>query len=450
MSKKLQSIYECLCDYSQEAIDNVINELSIEDKMIIRDRYGDDLHNPIVTSNWTSEKRKTFYGKIMPKIKRMLKNNVPLNHDLANKDEKADIVLSSQFNSKSLTSIPIFDLISLLKENVTSEEICHRFNISKEQLYRELLNLRNCGVNYGRKYYSDGSIKYTALQNVKALKEKCSAFQSRDRIIITDAKENNIKLLLISDLHFGNSLERLDLVDKAFNYCIKNGINIILCGGDFIDGTYSKQEQRISNVFQQIDYFINNYPSDKNILTFGVAGDHDMSALNSYLVDIVEACNNYRHDIIIPGYNNALVHLKNDSIQMFHHIKGGELAVTASPIILHGHSHKYICQPRKDVLNITIPSLSNVGTNIPSALELEISFGKGYITSANTKQIYFGSEDIILNESKFSFIRDIKNENIPIENVEIYKSTFGKTLTNKNTNLSQIEKFQKKYGKLFK
>ena len=96
-------------------------------------------------------------------------------------------------------------------------------------------------------------------------------------------------------------------------------------------------------------------------------------------------------------------------------------------------------------------NIVSTGYSIAAAIEPTDTICVNIIkTSANTKQIYFGSEDIILNESKFSFIRDIKNENIPIENVEIYKSTFGKTLANKNTNLSQIEKFQKKYGKLFK
>ena len=74
-----------------------------------------------------------------------------------------------------------------------------------------------------------------------------------------------MKFLLISDLHFGNELENLKLIDRAYNYCIKNGINIILCGGDFIDGSFSKGSQKITDLYDQIEYFIKNYPQDKNI-----------------------------------------------------------------------------------------------------------------------------------------------------------------------------------------
>lgn len=53
-----------------------------------------------------------------------------------------------------------------------------------------------------------------------------------------------MKLLAISDLHFRNELERINLINRAFNYCTKNGINIILCGGNFIDGNYNKGTQK--------------------------------------------------------------------------------------------------------------------------------------------------------------------------------------------------------------
>lgn len=448
MSKKLQSIYEYLGGYDEETINEVIDKLGEEEKQLIIDRYGNDLHNPTTTSNWNKDKNNKFYGKLIPKIKRMLKNSITLN-DSSEENVNANVVSSTKTYNKNLDPTTILDLINLLKKDVASEEICHQFNISKEQLYRELLNLKNSGINYSRKYYSDSSIRYTSLRKIKELKESSQIPQDQASTIITDTKENHMKFLLISDLHFGSSLERLDLVDKAFNYCIKNGINIILCGGDFIDGSFSQIEQKIPNVFQQIDYFIKNYPKDKNILTFGVAGNHDISALNTFSVDFIQVCNNYRHDIIIPGYNNAWLNLKNDSIQMFHHVNAGELMSSSSPIILHGHSHKYINSFKKDILNITIPSLSDINALIPSALELEISFEKGYITNAITKQIYFGNEDIILNESNFSFRRNIKNGNTPIQNVEPYKQTTQKTLVKKNTNLSQVEKFEKRYGKLY-
>ena len=77
------------------------------------------------------------------------------------------------------------------------------------------------------------------------------------------------------------------IYNGAKNYCIKNDIHIILCGGDLIDGSFSKGSQKISDLYQQIDYFIKNYPHDDSILTFGVAGDHDLSALGKFSINMM-------------------------------------------------------------------------------------------------------------------------------------------------------------------
>ena len=79
MSKKLQSIYEYLGGYDEETINEVIDKLGEEEKQLIIDRYGNDLHNPTTTSNWNKDKNNKFYGKLIPKIKRMLKNSITLN-----------------------------------------------------------------------------------------------------------------------------------------------------------------------------------------------------------------------------------------------------------------------------------------------------------------------------------------------------------------------------------
>lgn len=47
MGRKLQTIYEYLSDYTEKEIDDAIFNLSMDDKLIIRERYGEDLHNPL-------------------------------------------------------------------------------------------------------------------------------------------------------------------------------------------------------------------------------------------------------------------------------------------------------------------------------------------------------------------------------------------------------------------
>lgn len=433
MGRKIQTIYEYFSDYKVEEIDEIIRNLPIEEKIIISDRYGSDLHNPKTSENWTRESSNIFYKKIIPKIKKLLSKGI-----VVTEMPKLEVIGQTE------------KLLQLLKDERSNKEICEKLGINSQQLYNELLTLKNKGIRQLRTYYSDGTIKYKNISKMQDLK-KCFEF-CPDKTIITAAKENDMKLLLISDLHFGNELERIDLINRAFNYCIKNGINIILCGGDFIDGDFTKGTQRISDVYQQVEFLINNYPIDQNILTFSVAGDHDISAFNHAAIDIIEACNNFRHDIIIGRYNNTSINLKNDKLQLYHHIDAGLMFQTEAPIILHGHFHKYTIEIKNNALNITIPTLSNIMQPIPSVLELDLSFNKGYIANALIKHIYLGKQDIILSESTFDLLKDRTVDYGPIKNIENYNdksinySNVDKTLNKSLQTVSQIEKFNRRYG----
>lgn len=406
MGRNLQTIYEYFSDYTEEQVNNVIYGLSVDEILVIKSRFGNDLHNPSSQSDWGKENSNKYYGSIIPKMKRRLAKLLEQEKDVD--DYQAH-------------------LLQLVREGKSNREICEILNMSSNQLYDELLKLKTKGVKYSRKYYSDGSIKYNKIKKLKKLNENVN------KTIITDNQENNMKFLLISDLHFGNEFENLGLIDRAYNYCIKNGINIILCGGDFIDVSFSKSPQKITDLYDQIEYFIKNYPQDKNILTFGVAGDHDFSTLKRASLDIIEICNNRRHDIIIGGYNNAEINIKNDKIHLFHNILGGRMHSAQAPIILCGHLHKYMTQQKNNSLYITLPTLSNINQQMPSALELDVSFSKGYISSTVIKHLYFGTQDFVLSESEFNLLNG-RNTNNEIKNVEGYRQNLDAEKILKKTN----------------
>lgn len=448
MGRQLQTIYEYFYDYFVEDIDYVIKSLSEDEKNIIKDRYGDDLHSPHTSDNWNRELSKKFYNVVIPKIKRKL---------LTKKEESKSTAHSNEIDSDisfSEKQVEIADfsslLIQLIIEGKTNKEICEKLNINAQQLANELLKLKNRGIMCSRKYYSNGTIKYQNLSGIRTLNSYNNVGQ--DRTIITDTNENSMKVLVISDLHFGNELERLDLVNKAYNYCVKNGINIILCGGDLVDGAFTKGKQKITDLYKQVEYFLKNYPYDKNILTFSVAGDHDMSVLYKSFLDIIEACNNFRHDIIIGGYNNTGINIKNDKLLLYHHIDSGNMRITDAPIILHGHSHKFSTDINKGTLNITIPSLSNINQLMPSALELNLYFNKGYIANSVIKHIYFSEQDIILSESSFDMLKGRSLIEEPIKNVESFRCNTSQnnnqasSLIKIKKTLTQIEKFNQRYG----
>lgn len=106
MPKQKQNIYQILSEYSKEEINSVIDTLPEEDKTILLARYGGNLIEPIKNEDFSKEMYQRFYGNILPKIKRQLKNK----NDSTNKyqPEKNNSVSESQNANISDPFIDIF------------------------------------------------------------------------------------------------------------------------------------------------------------------------------------------------------------------------------------------------------------------------------------------------------------------------------------------------------
>ena len=274
------------------------------------------------------------------------------------------------------------------KEGRTCNDISKELNISNKQLYNRLLTLKNKGIIIEKKYYSNGQITYKSIHSSSIIHNR---FGEVSNSILSLHEETDMKMLVISDLHFGNKLERLDLVDNAFNYCAKNGINIILCAGDMIDSLPGRCKEEYNTLEKQIKHFVKDYPHDKNILTFAVGGNHDIYALYKESRSIIDYTNNYRH------------HIDNYGKNIFNGI-----------ITLHGHAHKYKTEvDSNNRLQIVVPSLSDINQTLPTALEMNLHFKKGFIETVDLKQIYFIYRDMVLSETSYNLM---KNRNI------VYKS----------------------------
>lgn len=361
-------------------------------------------------------------------------------------------------------------IIELIKEGKTCNQICEVMNLTNKQLYLRLMNLENKGLFFRRKYYSDGNILYRQINKIPVLKEYKKVPSGE---IITRPDETEIKVIVISDTHFGSKLERIDLLDRVYNYCINNNIHIIFNCGDIIDGTFGHNDKRIKDVYSQIDYLIKKYPFDKNILTFAVGGDHDHSALTRGYQDIIEIIKNYRHDLIFQNYYNAIISIKNEKILLHHRETQGKLLADGRtidgkeiiPIVLNGHSHRYVVEQTKSdgVVNVLVPSLSDINESFPTALELTLTFVKGYISNATFKQIYFGVKDTIISEANYdlsnhqiiprptimfeeSYSFDVKEESDIEDTSQRIAEQETKPLVKKLERPSQIDRFNQRYN----
>lgn len=466
MARKPQTIYQYFNEYSEELIDNVISNLSTDEKILLIIRYGEDLHNPCPKEEWSNNKyRYQFYKVLLPKIRTLLKAEKDKGTDLANEiTEENEIIVQENtkkdpkgIETSSIPTYTIYDLnnckllIDLINKNVSNTDICKQLNITFSELTAKLLELKNLGVSYQRKYYSNGMIQYVPISRISCLKN--NAKQNQEETIITDKFENEIRIVASSDFHYCNKDSRPDLVEKAFDYCVQNGIHIIMCGGDLLDGAFTKGIQIVSDPYEQVKYFLENYPHDDSILTFSVGGDHDLSILNSACLDLSIITSNYRPDVIIPGYNNSFINLKNDKIHLYHHIDNGMKLTSDAAIMLHGHSHNYNIQTSYNgkTLDICVPSLSNILQPVPTILDMTIKFKNGYISEVSVKQINLENKPIVLGE--FNYYKD-NNIVGSINNTENYKSIVkaaippveSKATDNiEKATMSQIEKFNKRY-----
>lgn len=87
MGRRLQTIYEYLSDYQENEINAAINNLSLEEKLVVEKRYGEDLHNPKTCEDWNSLLAAKFYGNIIPKLKGVLEERSKYTITIENNSE---------------------------------------------------------------------------------------------------------------------------------------------------------------------------------------------------------------------------------------------------------------------------------------------------------------------------------------------------------------------------
>ena len=276
--------------------------------------------------------------------------------------------------------------IELIKQGKCSIEICQKLNISGLDLQNILLNLKNKGLEYNKRYLLNGGVLYTPNKDlyVKNISE---------RVTLLTKNKDELNALLISDLHLGTKEERLDLLNLAYDYAIKNGIHIIINGGDLINGLTSERKNICKTHLSQCEYFIENHPFVEGILNICVLGNHDIKSLNKEGINFARILENYRPDFAIAGIENGHILVKNDLINMYHPLSCDCNNTPMKKVVLVGHSHQYKVKIVNDNILIYIPALSNYvpATKgvIPSFLNMKMGFNEGYISYIDLENLTF-------------------------------------------------------------
>ncbi len=112
---KLQTIYQYFKDYTREQVDEMLSKLTEEERTLMTLRYGEDLDNP-VSGKLSKEQTDKFYGTLIPKMKRLLKN--PNNERKSRKPRKPREKKSVITNQTQEAVAPITHEHSILEQPI--------------------------------------------------------------------------------------------------------------------------------------------------------------------------------------------------------------------------------------------------------------------------------------------------------------------------------------------
>lgn len=293
----------------------------------------------------------------------------------------------------------LYNINNLLKIGKTANDICNILHITRQELYKQLADLKEEAELLKRRYYYTGDIYYS-LNKKKTVNE----IQNHVPILMKTCK--TFDALVISDIHLGSDRERLDLLDRAYNYCIKNNIHVILLAGDLIDGLNLYNRERFNNDYYKLfEYFVKKYPFDKQIITVAVLGNHDLQSLTEDGINFASYLNRYRHDIVPVGCGKGSIGVKKEKIYLYHPLhKHDSPSKMPNGIILRGHSHQALIYDESHAREIKLPSLSDIqiGNSIPSVVRMQCDFEDSYITNFIFQQVVF------LNDNKDYEINTLK------------------------------------------
>lgn len=356
-------------------------------------------------------------------------------------------------------------LIKLINSNKTLNEISNITGLTNKQLFIKFEHLKQLGYVIEREYNYNGEINY-ALSNPFQVKEP------NEITINMPTNSQKFRTLIISDTHLGHLNDNLKSIAIMMEYCLKEGIHNIFHAGDFFHGIFPNDSQdiKVTDPFEQIEYGLNNYPYDKNIITYICLGNHDATFWLEDGLDIKKILLEKRHDLVPIGYGNSKINILNNSIYINHPIERAGIISTGhqniiKSLIIKGHSHKFKISTGGGCTIIHTPTLStmNISTDksstisYPSLLDMELTLNESGITYIYLQHFIIVNKQLIriseienpqANLSHKLIIEDktinLKPKLTTITTQENKKRVLAKTPQDYK-GMNQIEKFNSRY-----
>jgi len=263
--------------------------------------------------------------------------NIPLDPEFIQyEEEHADELIEvTEENLKEFTNALQFDTLA---QECILEDLCKSYNISKEDMFVLIHELKNRGNNVvtlnttaykGRDdSEEEDKVKVTLIRNFgheKLIKDLSYEITNDD---------DNIKIMLISDTRFGSIYQQLSILNDMYVKAKNMGVKYVFLTGDVVEGIYTGSKSIYNTTLHKYGYedqaklVSQLFPRVDGITTYFITGEHDLSFLKSKSkIDIGTIIDNMRDDMIYLGPRrkkvNFITNRGNGNISLYlNHAKG--------------------------------------------------------------------------------------------------------------------------------
>lgn len=264
------------------------------------------------------------------------------------KQDFIDKRMQEPFDEKRLIAV-------LKKESLSIIEIADKFNVPVRKVEEVISEMGARHVMLEQ----DGDRLY-----VKTTPEE----GGRKQLDPTMWQGDILRFGFVSDNHLGCHRERLDILNLLYDLFHNEGIEIVLQGGNFIEGEarFNRNELHKYGMGRQLDYAVQQYPYRAGVKTWFISGDDHEGWYNQREgVNTGELFQMYRekrglYDLTHLGYVEADIDLNHDEFEnelwcrIMHPGGGSAYAISYAPqkmvesfqpgekpdILFLGHYHK--------------------------------------------------------------------------------------------------------------
>ena len=211
---------------------------------------------------------------------------------------------------------------------------------------------------------------------------------------IYQLKTNDDIVIFMSDTHDGSKYENQYYKDQIFDFAVTNGVETIFHCGDYIQSYNENYKYIINNkdVINQAQRFIDKYPSDPSITTYGIYGNHDYDSI--MIDEDVKRILESRSDFKTLGFKKAYILWHGHIISLQHDIKNFKLSLPLESEYLSfkGHSHVYHVKkvPGRKGERIYVPASCDDDLGYSSEESFvkknNLNFTPGFLTAEHFRQ----------------------------------------------------------------